>query len=345
MNAEFILQRIEPYLNSKRELSEFEFMELFASGDYPLSRKEQYEVINIMIDNNIDYVDEKDEEVEIIENASSASFLATSQETKHLLNMKNEQLAVMAKNGDGAALAAVIEKNMKFIFQLAIKIQNQYVLCGLTVDDLAQEGVMGMMEAVQKFDPSKEFALLTYSWHWIRQRMERAVLQTGFLIRLPVHVFEKIMKISRYRKMNPYADIGELMNLSASDGSNFTKQQITILIKYSDLYLNVTSLNTLVGEQSDSELIEFLPDNSPSLEEDAEFNFLKAEIVEILLTLKPKEADILKLRFGFNCVPHTLEEIGNIYKVTRERIRQIEAKALKKLQHPSRSVKLKDYLT
>jgi len=344
MNTEFILQRIEPYLNSKRELSEFEFMELFASGDYPLSLKEQYEVINIMINHDIDYVDEKDEELETIANTSNISIRTTSQCTEHLLNLKNEQLAVMAKNGDETALAAIIEKNMKFIFQLAIKIQSQYTLCGLTVDDLAQEGTMGMMEAVRRFDPSKEFALLTYAWSWIRQHMERAILNTGFLIRLPVHVFEKIMKVTRYRKANPYAGIEELMKISESDGSNFTKQQLRLLIKYSEQYINVMSLNTLVGERGDSELMEFLPDDSTSLEDEAINNFLKVEIAEILLTLTEKEANIIKLRFGFNCSSHTLEEIGNIYKVTRERIRQIEAKALRRLRHPSRSAKIKGYL-
>jgi len=258
MNKEFILQLIEPYLNSKRELSEFEFMEIFATGDYPLNRKEQYEVINIMIEYDIEYVDEKDEEIELVKSAELLNFNTINQDTEHLQKLKNEQLAIMTQNGDEAALATIIEKNMRFIYQLAIKIQNKYTKCCLTVDDLAQEGAMGIIVAVHKFDPNKEYVLLTYAWSWIRQFMERAILNTGFPIRLPVHVFEKVIRIGRYRRMNPNANLDEIAIMLADDSNNYTLQEIQQLVKYSEMYLNVVSLNVLVGDNEDSELQDFL---------------------------------------------------------------------------------------
>ena len=341
INKVFILQCIEPYLNSNREISEFEFMELFASGDYPLSLQEQYEIIKIMIENDIEYVDEKDEETEVLDGVKMENINVINQNIRHLLKLKNEQLCVMAQNSDSAALAAICEKNKRFVYQMAIKIQGKYAGCCLAVDDLVQEGMIGMMDAVSRFDPEKEFSLLTYAWSWIRQSIERAVMNTGFLVRLPVHVIEKIVRISRYRKSNPDASVDEIVQIA---GCEYSATEIKDLIRYSEQYLNVASLNTLVGDNEDSELVDFIPDeNGMSLEDEVSLLFLRAHMEAVLKKLKPREAGVLMMRYGFDCNPHTLEEIGAVYKVTRERIRQIEVKALKTIRKYY-AVSLRDYV-
>jgi len=344
MNNEFILQRIEPYLNSKRELSESEFMELFVSGDYPLSLREQYEIIKIMIDNDIEYVDEKDEETEVLENAKRKNINVAHQNIQHLMKLNNEQLCMMAKNNDIAALDALCRKNKFFIYKKAVKIQKQYARCCLTVDDLVQEGMNGMIEAITNFDPEKEFSFLTYAWSRIRQSMERAVINTGFLVRLPVHIMEKLIKINRYRRNNPNANVGEIVQIANEDGYKYSTSEIISFLRYSEQYLNITSLNALVGDGEDSELGDFIPDNSSiSIEDEVSALFLQKDIATVFSKLKPREADVLMMRYGFGYYPHTLEEVGVKYQVTRERIRQIEETALRKIRQ-SYAMILKDYV-
>lgn len=333
VNEDFILQLIEPYLNSKREISEFEFMELFASGEFALTKAEQYNVITILIENDIEFVDEKDRESELLDAVHIMHFDFINQDTRYLQRLSNEQLCLMAKNDDTAALAALCEKNQRFLYQKAIKVQGQYSGCSLTVDDLAQEGVLGIIEAVKRFDPSKEFLFLTYAWSWIRQMMGRAILNTGFMVRLPVHVFERISRLNKYRQFEPSANIDRLIQLAAEDGVAFTAGQIAELINYSQNYINISSLNTLVGEKADTELMELLLDtNQTPLEDIAIEPLFQEEIKSILATLNPKESEILMLRFGFEGSPMTLDQIGSMFNVTRERVRQIEAKALRRIR-------------
>jgi len=153
------------------------------------------------------------------------------------------------------------------------------------------------------------------------------------LVRLPIHVFEKIVRISRYRKENPGAGTHELIQIATDDGYKYSQKEIAALLRYSEQYLNITSLNTLVGDNEDSELVDFIPDDKGiSLEDEVSLLFLSDDIIAVLSKLKPKETKVLLLRYGFGCNPHTLEEVGTIFKVTRERIRQIEAKALRKIR-------------
>jgi len=333
LNKEFVLQRIEPYLNSKRELSEFEFIELFASGDYPLSRQEQYEIIRIMIENDIEYVDEKDEEAEILKNVKIKNFNIANQDTQHLMNLKNEQLCVMAQNNDIIALAAICEKNKRFVYKMAIKLQWKYANCSLTIDDLVQEGMIGTMEAVARFDPNKELLFLTYARLWIRQYMERAILNTGFLVRLPVHVFEKMARINRYRKENPEASVREIIQIAMEDGCEYSTEEIAGLLQYSEQYLNITSLNTLVGDNKDTELIDLIPDDKDmSLEDEAILLLLRDDVRAALSKLTPQEIKVLSLRYGFGCDPQTFRGVGAILKLSGSRIAQIEFKALRKIK-------------
>ena len=315
LNEEFILKRIEPYLNSKRELSEFEFFELFSDLDL----HEQYEVINIMIAHDIEYVDEKQEET--------------------------EKLDALAQRGDQNAIAAILEKNKRFVYSLALKLSGQFIKTNLSVDDLYQEGNIGLMEAIEKFDVTRDNRFITYSWHWIRQRISRAAIDTGYLIRLPVHKFEEITKLYTCRKKSPEADISELAKAMSVNGTVYSEKDISELIMISESYLNITSLNTLVGDSEDSELLDFIPDeNAVSIEDEIAEKQLREDVESVLRSLTSREACILRLRFGFeDGQERTLEEVGCVFHVTRERIRQIEAKALRKLKHPSRSKKLRPY--
>ncbi|MDR3086285.1 MAG: hypothetical protein LBU47_08240, partial [Christensenellaceae bacterium] len=168
LNAADILQKMEPYLNAERELSEFEFVELFASGEQPLTLREQYEVIRIMIAAGIDYVDEKAEEARALDAAGLARPPADQgDEEEGLLSAPNERLCALAQGGDRAALAALIEKNERFIYQQALKTQQRFAQSSLTNSDLFQEGALGLMEALGHFDASKGYVFLTYAWSWV----------------------------------------------------------------------------------------------------------------------------------------------------------------------------------
>lgn len=338
LNEEFILNLIMPHLNDKKELSEFEFNELFSD----LTRQEQYEIINLMIQHDIEYVDEKSEETAILGRATVLSTPLTFLNHKQLMYISNEQLCVMAQNGDRNAMAALLEKNKRFVYQMAYKLSNQYKHNCLSLEDLFQEGNLGLMDAARNFDISKDNKFTTYSWHWIRQKITRAIVDTGFIIRVPVHKFEKMMKLFHCQRLNPDATAEELSKLL--DG--ISVQEIYELRVISENYINTTSLNVLVGEDESSELADFIPSDSEiSLEDEVAGIILKENIARVLTTLKTRERNVLELRFGLtDGQEHTLEEVGVAFNVTRERIRQIEAKALKKLRHPARAKILKDFL-
>lgn len=344
MNEQYILKCMEPYLNNNREISEFEFFELFSD----LTQKEQYEIINIMIKNDIEYVDEKEEESEKL---SSIKNLINEDigDLKKLLHLTNEQLCIMAQNGDKLALSTLVKKNERFIYKLAIKLSGQYRKNCLSIDDLYQTGNMGLLEAVNKFDISKDFKFLTYCWHWVRQKIERSIIDEGYMIRIPVHMFEKIIKIYNYQRKNNLVTLEELIEIilinENKEGRTITIDEIKRCIFLGENLMNTTSLNTLVGEDNDSELMGFIiNENEESVEDLVIRDDLENKIDFILHTLTKREEDILRYRFGFKTdEPLTLEEVGKIYNVTRERIRQIEAKALRKLRHSSRSKKIASF--
>lgn len=328
LNKNFILSRIYPFLNKNNELSEAQFFELFGN----LEQKEQYEIINIMIDNNIDYVEEKEEE-------SSLSYVTEYRDLKHI---SNEMLCHMAQNGDQSATAALIENNKLFIYKIALQINYSFNQHSLSMDDLFQEGCLGVLEAIKNFDITKDNKFITYSWYWIKQRITRAIMDTGFIIRIPVHKFEKMIRILNCLKQNQNATHKELSFILETISEN----EVLELLSIYENYLNTTSLNLLIDEDSTTELRELLPyEPDITLEDKIIYNSLKTELNNVLSTLNSREQRILELRFGIlDGKEHTLEEIGSIYKVTRERIRQIEAKAFKKLRHPSRANRIKDFI-
>lgn len=344
LNEQYILNLIRPYLNTKRELSEFEFFELFSE----LEKQEQYEVINIMIKNDIDYVLEKEEEAKALDDVQilKTQPQEENKDFRKMMQLTNEQLCVMYQQGDKAALVALMEKNKRFVYQMAMKISKEYKQQALTVEDLFMEGNLGLLEAANKFDVTKGFMFTTYSWHRIRQKIVRTAIDTGYMIRIPVHLFDKLIKVNNCRKRHHDATFDELLHfLRIEEDMELTPGKLDELIAYSDLYMNTSSLNDVVGEDGDTERIEFIPDESMAVEEIAIGDHLKQDLREVLSTLTEREQKVLELRFGLTSGHEmTLEEVGEIFNVTRERIRQIEAKALRKLRHPSRSRRLKDYL-
>lgn len=346
LNEKIVLEMMQPYLNSHNELSEFEFNELFSE----LTLKEQYEIINIMIRNDIDYVEIKEEEQKVLQNAAilQDNHIACF-DYKPLMKLNNEELCVMYQRKNDAALSALIEKNKKFVYQMACKIYGQYRSPDLTIEDLYQEGNLGLIKAARKFQISLDNKFITYCWHWVRQSICRAVMNDGFLIRIPVHVFEKLLRINRCRKENPGANIYELQQIINEEGifpNPISMKKLQLYVTWCKIYLNTVSLNTLVGDKENSELMEFIPAQVMPVEEQAEEYLLKEDIKQILTTvLTPRESAVLQMRFGIMCEgPETLEKIGVKMHVTRERIRQIESKAILKLQRIAKNQKMSAYL-
>ena len=346
INEEFVLKLIRPYLNSKRELSEYEFFDLFAD----LTRREHYVIIEILIKHNIEYVDEKEEEAEELNHVDEIVQQHESTDYKNLLHLKNEQLAVIAQNGDVAATMALIEKNKRFIYRIIHRHLQMHPFIGLTDEDLYQEGCIGVIEAIKRYDATLDYFFLTYCGDWVRQKISRSIVNTGFHIRLPVHLYEKVKRVNGYRSHNPTLSMSELISFIVNEEIDaeryMTVEEVMRCLSFSEYYFNTSSLNAFVGEDESTELFELIPDDEiSSVEERVLDNVLSYDLSQILNTLTPREERIIRLRYGLDSgTPMTLEEVGNIHNVTRERIRQIEAKALRKLRHPSRSEFIKDYL-
>ena len=258
-----------------------------------------------------------------------------------LTEQEEYELFKKLEAGDLSARQRILDSNLR----LVVSISKKYVGRGMEFLDLIQEGNLGLIKAVEKFDVSKGYKFSTYATWWIRQAVSRSIADSARTIRIPVHMVESINKVKKqsnafYNQFLRKPSVEELVELTG-----LAEETIKKCLYYDQ---NMISLDTPVGEEEHgtvNTIIDFIADDENNVEESTFSICLKNAIVEVMADLTERERNIIKLRFGLDDnIPRTLEEVGQVYGVTRERIRQIEAKALRKLRHPSRSRKLKDFM-
>ena len=315
---------------------------------YDVLESEKVEIVEDM-DKELEGIEDMEVSKEELEDLSIPEGISTDDHVKmylkeigrvDLLSAEEEtELARRMAEGDEEAKKKLAEANLR----LVVSIAKRYVGRGMMFLDLIQEGNLGLIRAVDKFDYEKGYKFSTYATWWIRQAITRAIADQARTIRIPVHMVETINKLVRVSRQLVQELGREPTPEELAKGLNMSVEKVREISKISQ---EPVSLETPIGEEEDSHLGGFIPDDdAPAPSEAASYVLLKEQLVDVLQTLTPREAKVLKLRFGLiDGRQRTLEEVGKEFNVTRERIRQIEAKALRKLRHPSRSKKLKDFL-
>jgi len=329
-----------------------EVMDAFEKIDIPTEQIEKvYETLERLGIDVVPEIDDDIEEIEIEEDPELSipegitiddpvrMYLKEIGKVPLLTAEEEVELAQRMEAGDEEPKKRLAEANLR----LVVSIAKRYVGRGMQFLDLIQEGNLGLIKAVEKFDYKKGFKFSTYATWWIRQAITRAIADQARTIRIPVHMVETINKLIRVSRQLLQELGREPLPEEVAKEMGMSEDKVREIMKISQ---EPVSLETPIGEEEDSHLGDFIPDDdAPAPAESAAFTLLKEQLIDVLDTLTPREEKVLRLRFGLDDGrARTLEEVGKEFNVTRERIRQIEAKALRKLRHPSRSKKLKDYL-
>lgn len=347
-----VIREVAEVGKAKGILTYKEVMDAFEKIDIPTEQIEKvYETLERLgidvvpeIDDEIDEVDaEEDPELSIPEGITIDDpvrmYLKEIGKVPLLTADEEVELAKKMEAGYEEPKKRLAEANLR----LVVSIAKRYVGRGMQFLDLIQEGNLGLIKAVEKFDYKKGFKFSTYATWWIRQAITRAIADQARTIRIPVHMVETINKLIRVSRQLLQELGREPHPEEVAKEMGMSEDKVREIMKISQ---EPVSLETPIGEEEDSHLGDFIPDDdAPAPAESAAFTLLKEQLIDVLDTLTPREEKVLRLRFGLDDGrARTLEEVGKEFNVTRERIRQIEAKALRKLRHPSRSKKLKDYL-
>ncbi len=378
MNEQIILSMAQPYVKDG-SITYSEFDKIYSM----LSIKEQYAVSEILYKNGINLIDEHeqvneeefvldmdddldnfsedefsddfsddDDDFEILydesifkDNGISDESVGPLQINKNI-KQSNQILCSLIQQGNQQAVQDLCIKNKKLVDKYVIAYQKRYGN-RLDFEDLEQVGFVGLIKAARKFDIKQGTAFSTYAVWWIKQSISREIMDNGYAIRIPVHMMERINKVIHLDNqfLNEGVEMNDRINLIANElgiSEDAVKECLVLKVNY----LSYASLNAPVGAEEETELGELLPEEGlPSVEEIVENKLLRELLEKAVSTLTLREQKVLRLRFGLDDNrPRTLEDVGKEFNVTRERIRQIEAKALRKLRHPSRSKSLKDYI-
>lgn len=350
VNKDLIYKYIKPYLNPNNELTWEEFDNIF--GQIFTKKFEQYEICEfIQNEFHVNMVDEKttNEPIQESKEAQSTSFVVKiKNNTQKKVKYSNEELIRRYnENRQSSILYELIKQNNGRIKQIINEVGKKYNH-NLKEEDLYQIACEGFLKGCEKFDCSHGAKLLTYVNWWIIQALRRNIENEGFVVRIPNHVWNAITKLKTLQALHPDLTIDELLKQENIKKEKYLKLKEIEKNYLSPLYLDATINNTdnvtLLDSISDNEVNVFCSKNE-SIGKAAEQELLREDLAEVLCTLSPRERDVLRIRFGMDDGrQRTLEEVGQLFGVTRERIRQIEAKALRKLRHPNRSKRLREYV-